>query len=52
MALLQAIDVLVDGPYIAHERSLDLAYRGSRNQRLIDMNKTRASGEVTLWNDK
>ena len=47
--ILPYIDVLVDGPYMAHERSLDLLYCGSRNQRLIDMNKTRAEGELTLF---
>jgi len=49
LELLREIDVLVDGPYIAHERSLDLLYCGSRNQRLIDMNKTRESGEIALF---
>lgn len=49
LELLGEIDVLVDGPYIAHERSLDLLYCGSRNQRLIDMNKTRENGEVALF---
>lgn len=49
LELLREVDVLVDGPYIAHERSLDLLYCGSRNQRLIDMNKTRESGEIALF---
>ena len=49
MALLEQIDVLVDGPYIAAQRSLELLFRGSRNQRLIDMNKTRAAGEIALY---
>ncbi|MBE5799382.1 MAG: anaerobic ribonucleoside-triphosphate reductase activating protein [Clostridiales bacterium] len=49
MALLEAVDVLVDGPYLAHERSLDLLYCGSKNQRLIDMNATRAAGEIRLF---
>ena len=49
MALLEAVDVLVDGPYLAHERSIDLLYCGSKNQRLIDMNKTRMTGETTLF---
>ena len=48
MHLLELIDVLVDGPYIAHERSLDLLYCGSKNQRLIDMNLTRAAGKICL----
>lgn len=49
MRLLENIDVLVDGPYIARERSLDLLYRGSANQRLIDMNATRRAGEICLF---
>ena len=49
MRLLGLIDVLVDGRYVAHERSLDLLYRGSRNQRLIDMPATLKSGEVCLF---
>jgi len=49
MALLEAVDVLVDGPYLAHERSLDLLYCGSKNQRLIDMNRTRENGEICLF---
>lgn len=49
MALLSAVDVLVDGPYVAHERSLDLLYCGSRNQRLIDLKKTLESGEICLF---
>ena len=49
MSLLGLVDVLVDGPYIARERSLDLLYRGSKNQRLIDMNKTRRAREIRLF---
>ncbi len=49
MRLLEMIDVLVDGPYVAHERSLDLLYCGSKNQRLIDMNLTRRQGKICLF---
>ena len=49
MRLLGLVDVLVDGPYVASERSLELAYRGSRNQRLIDMPTTLRCGEVRLF---
>ena len=35
--LLEKLDVLIDGPYIEEQRSLSLAYRGSRNQRIIDV---------------
>ena len=46
--LLNDIDVLVDGPFILNQRSLELHFRGSRNQRVIDMVKTRATGEIAL----
>lgn len=49
MRLLGLVDVLVDGPYIARERSLDLLYCGSKNQRLIDMNRTRETGKICLF---
>lgn len=48
-ALLDAADVLVDGPFILAQRSLELLYKGSQNQRLIDLVKTRSTGTVTLW---
>ena len=49
MALLREIDVLVDGPFIQAQRSLELKYCGSRNQRLIDVRKTLDAGEIVLW---
>ena len=39
--LLSMLDMLVDGRYIEEQRNLTLIYRGSENQRVIDMNKTR-----------
>ena len=45
-ALLEACDVLVDGPFILALRSLNLLFRGSRNQRLIDLEKTRQTGSI------
>ena len=48
LRLLAAADVLVDGPYVESERSLELRWRGSRNQRLIDLNATRRTGRLTL----
>ena len=48
-ALLAQTDVLVDGPFLLAERSLDLLYRGSRNQRLIDLQHTRETGVFTLY---
>ena len=47
-ALLDDVDVLVDGPFLLGERSLELRFRGSRNQRVIDMRATRERGEVVL----
>lgn len=44
--LLELLDVLVDGPYRANERSPELPFRGSRNQRVIAVAKSRASGRV------
>ena len=46
--LLDEVDVLIDGEFRLEEKSLTLKWRGSRNQRVIDMNETRKSGELTL----
>ena len=51
MDFLNKIDVLVDGPFKLEERDLSLLFRGSRNQRLIDVKKTLKSGKVTLLNE-
>lgn len=47
-ALLKETDVLIDGPFILAQRNLELTFRGSENQRVIDMKKTRETGKVTL----
>lgn len=47
--LLSLVDILVDGRYIEEEKSLGLRFRGSANQRIIDMKKTAASGEIVIW---
>lgn len=47
--LLDEADVLVDGPFLLAERSLELDFRGSRNQRLIDLNATRSQGKLVLY---
>ncbi|QDR80401.1 anaerobic ribonucleoside-triphosphate reductase activating protein [Sporomusa termitida] len=49
--LLRQTDILIDGLYRANERDLGLAFRGSRNQRLIDIAATLATGQITLWED-
>jgi len=49
MALLNAVDVLVDGPFLLAEKSLELKFCGSRNQRLIDVPQSLAAQKVILW---
>lgn len=47
--LLENIDVLIDGEFIENLRDLELQFRGSRNQRIIDMKKTREQNKIVLW---
>jgi len=49
-ALLSVSDILIDGKYIHKLRSIELAFRGSSNQQIIDLAKTRKKGEIVLWN--
>ena len=44
--LLSAIDVLIDGPFIQEEKSLELSFRGSRNQRILDVKESLAQGRA------
>ena len=46
---LDSLAVLVDGPFVEVRKDISLKFRGSSNQRLIDMPATRAKGEVVLW---
>lgn len=46
--LLQETDILIDGKFILEQRDLRLAFRGSRNQRVINMKRTRQEGRVIL----
>lgn len=47
--LLELLDVLVDGPFIERLKDPDLLFRGSSNQRIIDVQKSLYAGEVILW---
>ena len=47
--MLSMLDVLVDGEFVEAKRNISLRFRGSENQRLIDMNKTRKEGKIVLW---
>ena len=47
--MLSYIDILVDGRFRLEEKDISLQFRGSRNQRIIDMNATRAAGDVVIW---
>lgn len=51
-ALLRQTDVLVDGPFLQEEKSYELHFRGSRNQRLIDVPASLAQGKVILWEEQ
>ena len=48
-SLLEEIDVLVDGPFIESEKSYELHFRGSRNQRLINVPASLEEGKVVEW---
>lgn len=46
---LKLCDVIVDGPYIQEQRNINLPYRGSNNQRLIDVNETLKNNKIILY---
>lgn len=49
--LLSMIDVLVDGEFVEELKDLKLRFRGSSNQRIIDVKRSLSTGEVILWED-
>ncbi|MCD7894379.1 MAG: anaerobic ribonucleoside-triphosphate reductase activating protein [Erysipelotrichaceae bacterium] len=47
--LLSYIDVLVDGQFVLEKKNIRLRFRGSENQRLIDLKQTRTENKIILW---
>lgn len=50
--IIALVDILVDGPFVDSLKDFRLSWRGSSNQRVIDMNETRANGKVSTIDDK
>ena len=46
--ILSLCDILVDGPFVEEKKNISLRFRGSENQRIIDLKKTRVEGKVIL----
>ena len=46
--LLETIDILIDGPYLQEQRSLELNFRGSKNQRILDVPASLAAGKAVI----
>lgn len=49
--ILNCIDVLVDGAFVEEEKELGLRFRGSKNQRIIDVKRSLKEGKTKLWED-
>ena len=49
LEIMEYLDVVVDGEYIDSQRDVTLAWRGSKNQRVIDVQETLKQGKLTLW---
>lgn len=49
MALLQHTDILIDGPFLEQQRSLELQFKGSKNQHIIDVKSSLAKNTMILW---
>ena len=51
LALLEQLDVLVDGPFVADQKNLSLRFRGSENQRILEIPPSLERGEPILWDE-
>lgn len=52
MSMLSLIDILVDGEFIEEQKDLHLRFRGSANQRIIDVKKSLRSDSIVFWDDE
>ena len=50
--LLERLDVLVDGPFVAAQKNLGLRFRGSSNQRILEVRSSLERGEPVLWDEQ
>lgn len=50
-ALLETLDVLIDGPFVLEERTLELSFRGSRNQRILNVPESLRAGAAVPVTD-
>ena len=49
--ILELIDILVDGPFIEAQKNISLQFRGSSNQRIIDVQESLRQGTTVLWKE-
>jgi anaerobic ribonucleoside-triphosphate reductase activating protein len=52
LEIIKYLDVIIDGPYIDELRNITLKFRGSSNQRIIDVQKSLKENKIVLWEDK